>query len=497
MNRFVYDTAATRDWEAFSMDEQGIAAIDLMERAVQGLTDTFLKLAPAPCSVLIFAGHGNNGGDAIGMAVALHQMGYRAQLWRVAGIPFSEANQQQWERATNAKVPILHELDPFYLRQADWVVDGLLGMGVNRPAAEPYAAAIALINMLELPVMSIDLPSGMPPSTAFTAEWPIVRAQTTVCIQQFKFNCFLPPAGAFTGALQCVDIGLSQRFKHLDHCAALNQVRSDRLLPQRARFSHKGSHGHALLIAGSTTYPGAALLSIAACLRSGAGLSSLLTPRQLHPTVAARWPEALLHDAGMDHWQRPITSSKFTALGIGMGLGQHADSRKMLLETLAECRIPLLLDADALQLLQLDEAVRLLPAGTVLTPHLKEFDQLFGSQTDWWSRLKHAQAPSDAHGWVIVLKNAYSFVVAPGGKLYINLTGNAGLAKGGSGDVLSGIITSLLAQGFQPLAAARLGVWLHGTAADLALEHQHPQSLLASDVIEHLGAAFHAAEAET
>jgi NAD(P)H-hydrate epimerase len=199
----------------------------------------------------------------------------------------------------------------------------------------------------------------------------------------------------------------------------------------------------------------------------------------------------LLQDAGADHWHLPIALTKFTALGIGMGLGQHADTRKILLETLADCRIPLLLDADALQLLRQEEATQLLPAGTVLTPHLKEFDRLFGAQADWWSRLARAQALSEAHGWVIVLKNANTFVVAPGGKLYINLSGNPGLAKGGSGDV------ALLAQGLQPLPAARLGVWLHGQAADLALATQHENSLLASDVIAHLGAAFRSLDAAT
>lgn len=497
MTPYVYDAAAMRDWEDFSMAEQGISALELMDRAVVALINTFTKLAPEPCSVLVFAGHGNNGGDAIGMAVALHQLGYRVQLWRIPALACSAENQAQWEKAMAAGVPLLFETDLFYLRQADWVIDGLLGMGTSRPARDSYAEAISLINRLEVAVFSIDLPSGMPPSSAFTDEWPIVRAHCTVCLQQFKFNCFLPPSGPYTGALLRVDIGLSARFRHLDRCAELNLAHEAKLLPKRARFSHKGSHGHALLIAGSATYPGTALLSTGACLRSGAGLSSLLTPARLHPAVVSVWPEALLQDAGADHWHLPIALTKYTALGIGMGLGQHADTRTVLLETLVDCRIPLLLDADALQLLRQEEAMQLLPAGTVLTPHLKEFDRLFGAQADWWSRLARAQALSEAHGWVIVLKNANTFVVAPGGKLYINLSGNPGLAKGGSGDVLSGIILALLAQGLQPVAAARLGVWLHGQAADLALATQHEHSLLASDVIAHLGAAFRALEAAT
>lgn len=493
MSAYLYSAAAVREWDNYTLLEQNMSSLELMNQAAAALTHCFIKAVPHHCRVLLLAGHGNNGGDAIAMARLLHEQHYQVQLYRVTSETYSSDNHAQWTLALAAEVPVINALDIFQLQHAHWVVDGLLGNGLNRAATGSYADCIELINKLQLPVFSIDLPSGMPGEGAFDAGWPVVKAQITACIEQYKFNMLLPPASEFLGEVILVDIGLSKRFKHLDRLAEIIQPTAEQpILSPRKRFSHKGSHGHALLLAGSEGYYGAALLAARACVFAGAGLTTAAIPKAFQAAFSASLPEAITAVTGDFFWEEAITLLPYQAIGVGMGIGQRPATQKALLELLRQFKGPLLLDADALNLISSlgENGIKAIPPGSILTPHPKEFDRLFGTQANWWARLKRLQTAAEELQCTILLKNAYTFVASPGRALQVNLTGNAGLAKGGSGDVLSGIITALLAQGLSAFDATRLGVWLHGKAADLALANSSLESLTPSVVINAIPAAF-------
>jgi len=493
MSTFIYSSAAIKAWDDFTLLEQKISSLELMNRAAAALTHSFKSTVPATSRILLLAGHGNNGGDAIAMARLLHEQHYQVQLYRMAADNYSPDNQAQWLLAQAAAVPIISEMNSFQLQHANWVVDGLLGNGVNRQATGSYADCINVVNQLQLPVFSIDLPSGMPGAGAFDHTWPIVKAQMTACLGQHKFNMLLPASEAPIGELELVDIGLSKHFRHLDRLAEIISPTAEQpILPSRTNFSHKGSNGHALLIAGSEGYYGAALLAANACVASGAGLTTAAIPALFQAAFSASLPEATTIATGARFWEQPIALLPYQAIGVGMGIGQEHATRAALLELLRTYKGPVLLDADALNLLSTlgQDGLSAIPQGSILTPHPKEFDRLFGAQPHWWARLDALQAAAEKLHCTIVLKNAYTFVAAPGRALQVNLTGNPGLAKGGSGDVLSGIITALLAQGLSTFNAARLGVWLHGTAADIALLSSSLESLTPTAVINALPAVF-------
>jgi ADP-dependent NAD(P)H-hydrate dehydratase / NAD(P)H-hydrate epimerase len=493
MTSFIYSAEAVREWDNYTLQEQNISSIELMNRAAAALVHHFRLSVPHTCKVLLVAGPGNNGGDAIAMARLLHELRYQVQLYRLPAENYSIDHQAQWELAQAASVPKISELDLFQLQHVDWVVDGLLGNGLNRAAEGDYARCIALINQWQLPVFSIDLPSGLPGAGAFGRHWPVIKARITACLAQHKFNLLLPPAADFVGEVILVDIGLSKRFRHLDRLAEVIQPSAEQpLLPIRKRFPHKGNHGHALIIAGSEGYYGAALLAARACVLAGAGLTSAALPERFQAAFSASLPEAITTTSGHTFWEDALPLLPYQAIGVGMGLGQRSATQEALLQLLRTYQGPLLLDADALNLLSIlgETGKAAIPRGSILSPHPKEFDRLFGQQPHWWARLERLQTAAEELQCTIILKNAYTFVAAPGKSLQVNLTGNAGLAKGGSGDVLSGILTALLAQGLSAFDAARLGVWLHGTAADEALLNSSLESLTPSAVINALPAAF-------
>ena len=265
----------------------------------------------------------------------------------------------------------------------------------------------------------------------------------------------------------------------------LHKERIAALIKPRDPASHKGNHGHALLVAGNKGRMGAAVLSARACLRTGAGLVTVNVPEAERTIIQTALPEAMLM---MREEEGAI--NKFSAIGIGPALGLEADSMKLIENIFDSYTKPVLLDADALTLLSENKAVwPAIPAGSIFTPHPAEFDRLFGSCETHEERINRARDLSKQYPWIIVLKNART-IIAVAGNTYMNTTGNSGLAKGGSGDVLSGMILSLLAQGYEPSTAAQIGVYLHGLSADIALKDQSLESLLATDVIECIGKAF-------
>jgi NAD(P)H-hydrate epimerase len=489
----VLSAAQWKEADGLYIQAAGITSLELMERAAVGCADWLDAHWQGSKKVVVLAGHGHNGGDGLAIARLLAQKGHLVKVYRIEDFTYAADNQANAAHLANELWLKQDELKEA-LSACDVIVDSLLGFGTSRKAVGAYADCIALVNSLpQKTTYSVDLPSGMPAELPFDKSWPIVVANHTLCLESWKLNLLIPPGGSLAGEVHFIPLGLSAVYQQpLPLASAYDAFELAEMLPKRPRFAHKGDFGHALLIAGSTGMWGAGLLAAEACMRTGAGKTTLAGPDGMRTPLAIRLPEAMYLQSGIHCWDSPLATAGFTSLGIGPGLGKAAVSSDAFRKLLVNYSGPLVLDADALNLLaESPELFDLLPTNTILTPHMGEFDRLFGLHTHWWTRLETAQKLSRQKGWVIVLKNAYTFIFSAEWPYpIVNSTGSTGLAKAGSGDVLTGIITGLLAQGLESRNAAILGVHLHGLAADLARTDQPEASILPSDVIGKLGHAI-------
>jgi NAD(P)H-hydrate epimerase len=341
-------------------------------------------------------------------------------------------------------------------------------------------------------VIAIDLPTGLfaEDNSNNDAE-AIIRADRVLTIGAAKLALLLPENGPFARSWEVIDIGYAKRTIAETGIrlwlTELEDVLRD--LPERTRFTHKGKHGHAFLIAGGAGKPGAALLAARGCLRSGVGKLTLSAGTSEDRLVPLTLPECMVMENG---WEGLLSDrSLYDAVGIGPGIGTNDVAERMLKRVLQTVRTPMVLDADALNLLAENKTwLAFLPNGSILTPHPGEFDRLAGASDSGYERLMKAIAFAQRFHVVLVLKGANTAVCSPNGQVHFNPTGNPGMAKGGSGDVLTGILTALLAQRLQPFQAARLGVFLHGLAGDLTAMELGQDGMLPSDLVEHLPQAW-------
>lgn len=473
--------------------EAGTPGEELMRRAgygVAGIAGDILA-GHGGKSVLLIAGTGNNGGDVFAAAAILAGSDLDIEVW-ICG----SQNQIEGDARLHLKKMIQAGIIPKEVRSAndllpgtdpDLIIDGLLGTGSK---GAPRGFMTPLIEWINAEsqyayVLSIDIPSGMDTDTG-TAEGAAVKADITVTIGLPKTGLIRPEALPFTGSVEVVGIGIPAEF--MEDVAGCEEAalidRSDIFMPRRGRDSHKGTYGHVLLIGGSKGFTGAVAMAARAALRSGAGLVSVLTPEEVYPIVAqASGPEVMVHPF---NGSLPVDLSRFDAVLIGPGLGRSDTARSLTECLLTECRVPLVLDADALCVTP--ERIAAAECPVVLTPHPGEFARLFGTPvTDRWAQARHA---AEKTGKTIVLKGAGTVVAEPGHKLAVNLTGNPGMATGGSGDVLAGLLTGLLGQGMGTFDAATTAVYLHGTAGDIAAYGFTQPALTATDIIEALPDAF-------
>lgn len=504
------------------LDQRTIAAgtpgEELMERAgyaVARTTAEFLKRRDSR-AVLLFAGKGHNGGDAIVAARHLAGAGCHPTLVLlclrnelegdplahfqklVSGIHIFELPELVGPAlgsppsavATGAAVlqQIAAETGPAV------IVDGLLGTGLKGEVREPYRTAIEVINRLGRPVVAIDIPSGLDSDTG-EVHGACVRADATVTMALPKVGLLKPAAADFVGRIEVADIGFPRNFVDEIQTDVELLTASDvaPLLPRRQRSAHKGDFGHLLVIAGSEGYTGAPVLTAHAAARAGAGLVTLAVPQKIYSIVAANCPPEVM-PRPVDFGQvGPAYFDGFDAVAIGPGLGQHAETRKMVWQVMSSCPLPMVADADALNVVaQNVGALKKLQKQLVLTPHPGEMARLVGQtakevQADRW---EVARRLAQECGVVTVLKGAGTVVTDKSGKLWINSTGNPGMAKGGMGDALTGIIGAFLAQRMTLLDAARAGVFVHGLAGDLACDKLGECAMLTTDLIGHLGTAF-------
>lgn len=478
-----------QQWDAWTIKNEPVSSIDLMERAALACVAFLEENNLLNSSIKIFCGKGNNGGDGLAMArifieKGLHPKIYIVEMGSMGSDDFQVNLQRLHQLSTNIHFLQSKEYFP-EIDKNDLVIDALLGLGLDRPLQGIYKDLVQFINQSQSIVVSIDLPTGLYCDKS-SLENTILKANYTLTFQSFKL-CFLMAENApFMGRVSIMNIGLLPAF--LDGIHSDYQLIAEQWVKtfyrRRADFAHKGSCGHSLIIAGSPGKMGAAVLCTKACLRTGVGLVSVKTPRREIPIVQISIPEA------MCLMEDEIQFEKFQSAGIGPGLGLENEALNILKSLLSSSLSKYVLDADALNLISTHpELLNSISDQAVITPHPKEFDRLFGTSKNDFERLEKALALSKKYAFIIILKGHHT-CIAHQGKGYINLSGNSGMATGGMGDVLTGMITSFLAQGYDSLAASLLGVYLHGLAGDIGLYHQSIESLLPSDLIENIGPSF-------
>ena len=503
----ILSAAQTRALDQATILEQGISSTELMERAAGAFAEWFFgQFDQAEASeILVLCGPGNNGGDGLSTARILHQAGYAV---RVALLPAGKYSPD-WQR-NRQRLPAAVPVADFSATQLPAiptgavVIDALFGSGLSRPLTGLAAAVVAHLNTARAHVIAIDLPSGLfADQPQPNGDGPVVKATRTVGFGAPKLAFLLPQNAAFMGEWHVEDIGLSEQFIaeaatpwHYTDAAAVAGA-----LPARPKFSHKGTFGHALLLAGSRGKMGAAVLAAGACLRGGVGLLTASIPGSGYDILQISQPEAMcLPDPQPDFISELPDLQPYQAVGMGPGLGQHAASLAVLRQLLAAAApsptrphpLPLVLDADVLNLLgQHRELLPLLPKNTVLTPHPKEFERLTEPARDDYHRLELLRDFAQAHRCLVVLKGAYTCLATPTGELHFNSTGNPGMATGGSGDVLTGLLLALRAHaGLPAFEAVRLGMYAHGRAGDLAAAETGHAGLVAGDIVRHIGPAL-------
>jgi len=494
-----------RALDQYTIDHEPIASIDLMERASLACTSWLFEEYGAK-DFALFCGAGNNGGDGLAIARLLTESGANVQVWCLHSAAPSSAEQQiNLKRLTKigiAAQTIGDQNDFPDLDQNTVVVDALLGTGLTRPLEGLLKETVTFLNDLSCTRVSIDIPTGMFAEAENEGHnSPIFRADHTLSFELPKLSFFLPSMAAFVGKLQILPIGLNAHFiaEQKSPFSLLQEQDIALLLRVRSSFAHKGTFGHSLLIAGSYGKVGAVVLATKAALRSGSGLVSAFVPKCAYSLLQCAAPEAMVMTGKEENYLEGTPDfGAFSAIGIGPGIGQESATGELLLHLLKTSPVPLVLDADALNLLAAHPSwMQKIPKGSILSPHVKEFERLFGPQKSALARLMRQQEVAQTLGLYIVLKGHNSSIAFPDGRIFFNSTGNPGMATGGSGDVLTGFLTGLLAQSYPADEATLLGVYLHGLAGDLARDQNGEEALIASDIVEYFGAAFlklHAAE---
>lgn len=498
----IFTSSQIHELDKYTIENEPIASIDLMERAAKALTQAIMDTWDTETPVVVFAGPGNNGGDALAVARMLADRHYvvNAYLFNTSGhlSPDCEENRDRLRKQHNLKgfSEVVQEFDPPVLTKDVLVVDGLFGSGINKPLNGGYAALVKYVNSSDAQVVSIDLPSGMmTEDNTYNVKANIVRADVTLTLGSKKLCMLMPDLQPLFGHIRVLDIDLSQEFidKTETQYSIIEEHDIRRMFIPRDEFVHKGNMGHALIIAGSYGMAGAAVLATRACLRSGVGKVTVHTPKRNYDIMQISVPEAILQmDKEETIFTQPADYQGYEAIGIGPGLGQNENTAIAVIAQIRSNKTPMVIDADALNILSSHRAwMQQLPEGLILTPHPRELDRLVGtSSSDDFERLTRARELSQQLQAYVILKGHYSALCMPNGHIIFNSTGNAGMATAGSGDVLTGIITALLARGYSRENAAIMGMYLHGLAGDLAAGVLGEESLTASDIINYLPKAF-------
>lgn len=485
-----------READAYTIAHEPISSIDLMERAAKAFTERFVSYFPDKTKpVSIYCGTGNNGGDGLAIARMLNERWYKVN---VKIVRFSNKSSEDFEsnlkRVKETTIPVLTigPDDDLPAENNEILVDALLGTGLNKPIEGGFKKLVNHINSLNRMVVSVDMPTGLFAEGEVPPDATVLEAGLVITFQAPKINFLLPDTGKYIQRWEAADIGIDRDFR--DSIGSLYQATEEKdikaMLKPRKHFSNKGTYGHALMVAGKAETMGAALLCAAGCAYTGAGLTTACVPASGLTALNSYLPEVMaVVRRGPE--LPDIEWEKFDAIGIGPGLGKDEEAIDLLTDVLTNYKKPVVIDADGLNLLAVHKELwRSIPENSILTPHVKEFDRLFGEHENWWQRMQTGLEKAKEHKILILLKNDYTLIISPAGKIYFNTTSNPAMAVGGMGDALTGIITSLLAQKYSPAEACIIGAFIHGRAGDELALPDRLNVVLPGQLVQHLPAVM-------
>ncbi|MDT0685831.1 NAD(P)H-hydrate dehydratase [Autumnicola psychrophila] len=488
-----------KEADEITIKNQNISSEDLMERAAtQVFNEIHKRLQGADLPVKIFCGIGNNGGDGLVIARLLMEHSYNVKVFIVN---YSDnrsqdflANYDKIKNLSHDWPELLKGEDDFpEINRGDFVIDAIFGIGLNRPLEGWVAKLVNFLNASSAFILAIDMPFGL-----FSDKIPeegdaVIKANFTLTFQTPKLVFFLPETMEFVGDIQVLEIGLDREFlsKITPSAQLIGRQEAQNLYNPRNKNSHKGNYGHVLVVGGSYGKIGSIVLATTAALRTGAGLSTVFIPKCGYEIVQTALPEAMvLTDANYEMLTDIKTDVDADVICFGMGVGRDKGTVEAFKELLKDTKKPMVIDADGLNILsEYNELLQHLPENTILTPHPKELQRLIGEWKDDFDKIKKVQEFINKHKVIVVLKGAHTFIFEQE-NIYINNTGNPGMATAGSGDVLSGVIAGLISQKYEPLLAAVLGVYLHGKSGDISAEKLGYEGMISGDIAKNMGLAF-------
>jgi hydroxyethylthiazole kinase-like uncharacterized protein yjeF len=490
-----------RLWDQFTIEHEPVASIDLMERAATSSVNWLEEKGYTGKNFVVFCGKGNNGGDGLAIARLLAIRQYTVNVFILEfghkGTEDFQTNLARLHDYPEVDIRFIQSEENFHeLKKEEIIIDALFGSGLNRALEGVTANLVEHINRSNCEVIAVDIPSGLFVDSS-SKDNPVIKATHTLSFQCFKPAFLVAENGEYIGWVHILDIGLHRDF--YDSLSTRFELIDEELIHSiyrpRNRFSHKGNFGHALLVAGSYGKIGAAVLAAKACLRAGAGLLSCHVPKCGYEIMQSTVPEAMILTDFNSSFNTKIEVelTSFESIGIGPGIGTASETKMLLREIFDSYRNPVVIDADALNILgSQKELLKQVPGGSLLTPHPKEFERLFGGSANEFDRISLALEKAREYNVFIILKGHHTLIATPDGKGFYNSTGNPGMATAGSGDVLTGILTGLFAQGYSTVESAIIGVCIHGMAGDLAAQKNSMEAMVAGDIADNLGSAFRA-----
>lgn len=490
-----------READRFTIENEPITSQALMERAAMACVKKLIKLIDNETKIYVACGQGNNGGDGLVIARLMQERGYDVSAIVIFSKEEFSADAlhhfnlfKEKHSSRIIEVRKIEELKELNFLQPSVLIDALLGTGIKGEVNGILGESIEIFNHMFTEIYSIDVPSGLLPDEHCSDHKNIIHSSLTISLQFPKLAFLFPENKKFVPQFEVVDIGLLTSARINAQCK-LHYITKDLislLLKKRNKFDHKGTFGHALLLAGSEDKPGAALISAEACLTSGAGLLTVHSVKNVLDALSVRLPEAMqINDPSTKFISSIEKPEDYDAIAFGPGTGTKEETQTTLKKLIQYYKGKLVIDADGLNILSENKTwLSFLPADTILTPHVKEFERLAGKSENDFERLQLLKQFSTKNNLIVALKGAHSAVAMPNGDVYFNSSGNPGLAKGGSGDALTGMILGLLSRGYTSPQAALIAVFLHGFAADICSSKMSMESILISDVISRIPRAF-------